>query len=272
MPEEFILGLSASATARRTGSARARVGPPVRRRLDLAGIWVDLSESSERRGRSQESDDDDVEERDKRDEERDSESESESRSRGRLSEGSKDLGFRVRRLLMDLGLGFLEASGFVFWSFFRPRNSLQRLEHFGAFGDETEGSDAAAISDLIVGLSRSGDLTSGGGRDDVGRRGTSFPSEKSSSAVSIGTGSSSLNSKSIRSLADSSWSAPGSDFFGFEVVGSGFGLSSWLKELRGLKRLKAEGSAGELFTQAEAIGEHEKVSKMSSPFSGLANR
>lgn len=197
-----------------------------------------------------------MDERERRDDERESESESESRSRGRLSEGSDDLGFRLRRFLIDLGLGlgFLNSSAFEFCCFLSPRSSRQRLEHFGALGEEIDPSDAAAISDLIVDLIGSGDLISGCARDDVSWRGTSIPSEKSSSAVSIATGSWRLNSKSIRSLAGPSPDDEGSDIgFGF---GFGFGLPSRLKEARGLKRLREEGIAGELFTQAEAIGEH----------------
>ena len=80
-----------------------------------------------------------------------------------------------------------------------------------------------------------------GGLTDESWSGTSFPSEKSSSAGSMATGSSSLNSKSPAGASRSGSSEEGGDF----AAGCGGGClgaasleesSSRLKEMRGLSQ------------------------------------
>lgn len=98
--------------------------------------------------------------------------------------------------------------------FFKPKSSLHRLEHLGAFGENNKHVSAREMRSFLVrNFGVSGDLTPA--EVEVAAavwiaescRGTSFPSEKSSSAAgNIITGSSSRNSKSAISLTESSGS------------------------------------------------------------------
>jgi hypothetical protein len=186
-------------------------------------------------------------------------SQSESFNNGKLCEASEDdddedFELLWRKYFRDLGFVledddhdvvlWLSVLGLVFWySFFSPRSSFQRLEHLGAFGENRYGS-VPEISVLRRDLADSGDLISDEvvgsfreGLTDESSSGISFPSKKSSSAGSIATGSSSLNSKSPAGASGSGfsdeYSATGESCLGPASLD---GSSSRLKETRGLSQ------------------------------------
>jgi hypothetical protein len=97
------------------------------------------------------------------------------------------------------------------WTFLSRSSSRQRLEHVGALGENTYGSNASATegrnvftSSGVAGISAAGALCgSGSGSAAVagcGRSGSSLPSANSSSAGSMVPDPPKLNSKSMNSL------------------------------------------------------------------------
>lgn len=227
-------------------------------------LGLGLSESRESLGRSSCSWLEDEEESDKREDEMETDSQSESFNNGRLKEWSNDddeelqlQGFELlcRKCFNDFGLELVneeENDNEVLWvvvsvlwlefwyNFFNPKSSFHRLEHLGAFGENKyESEPAISISILRQVFAASGDLISVA--DDkvfmlVTCSGTSFPSEKSSSAGSIVTGSSRRNSKST-----GSWSTSGEGSSEEADAAAVLedpecleGSSSRLKEIRGL--------------------------------------
>lgn len=142
----------------------------------------------------------------------------------------------------DVVLGFSCLLWVLWYSFFKPRSSLHRLEHLGALGENKYGSLAKLKSPSLLrqDFGISGDRTSSdatGNTAGLSCSGISFPSEKSSSAGSITAGSSRRNSKSpagkdSRSGFFSGGLAAEEDLETFE--------SSRLKEIRGLSQPKEE--------------------------------
>lgn len=143
----------------------------------------------------------------------------------------------------------------------RPRSSRQRAAHRGARGEHAYGSAPEAISAFLGGSSRPISVADSGSASasisfgaDIWS-GTSFPSENSSSAGSMATGSSwRRNSKSSREA--SGWPSSGG------AASAGGSAASWLKEIRGPSQAKSsDGGGGEratLFSRADAITEEEK--------------
>lgn len=140
-------------------------------------------------------------------------------------------------------------------SLLRPRSSFHRVVQRGALGEKRS---EISISSLRQDLRTSGDpfgsvlvVLTVVVLEPENFKGTSFPSEKSSSAESIVTGSSRQNSKSTTG----SWlSGDGSDCcLSTEEERL---LSSWVNDIRGLVHPYDENFSGEtpaLLTQAEAI-------------------